>query len=621
MYRVCRYLAKLFLFWLVIFALNRVMFLCVQAVKLHEIPVVNILESFYYALPLDVSAACYSCALPFLILWLASALHRERILRWLRPTVVFIIFVQCAIAVGDAALYTEWDAKLSWKALTHFMHPEEVFKTASWGLTILFFSLTPVLGLCYSWAYNRWIQGKSLDQFRSIHRYWIAIALYFPLTGFILFTGIRGGWKRFPISLGIAYYSQYRVLNDAAVNPPWYLIHDIQQEAMDVNVNPYHWMPPAEAGRIVDSLFNYRKDTSVSVLTTTRPNIMLFILESWPGDMVQIPGHPEITPVFDSLIRQGIYFNKCYATGYVSDEGIPGILSAFPTAGHVSVLTEPQKTIHLPAVNEVLDSVGYHTGFIYGGQLDFGNIQSYVYNKKFELVRSERDFPPSATRGALGVPDAVAAGYVADLVTETNKPFFYCWYTLSTHPPYDVPESQWISYGGEQRPLINTVHYADSSIGLFFNQIKDEPWYANTLFILVSDHSHRSQLNTPPQHRDRNRIPLLLFGDVIKKEWQGKTVSHITSQLDIVATLLAQMKLPHAEFPWSKDAFNPMTPQFAAINFLTGSGFITPEGFVSQDDHFPSYLLTDLKDSATISRLKRLNQAYEQQAYQYFLSW
>jgi hypothetical protein len=81
------------------------------------------------------------------------------------------------------------------------------------------------------------------------------------------------------------------------------------------------------------------------------------------------------------------------------------------------------------------------------------------------------------------------------------------------------------------------------------------------------------------------------------------------------------MELPHEDFPWSKDAFNPMAPQFAAINFLTGSGFITPEGFVSQDDHFPAYLLTDLKDSAAISRMKRLNRAFEQQAYQYFLSW
>lgn len=621
MYQACRYLAKLFLYWLLLFAINRVIFLIVQVSELRSLSLSGILRSFYYALPLDVSAACYSCAFPFIFLWVAYLIGGKRMLQSMKILVILEIFIHCAIAFGDAALYTEWHTKLSWKALAHFQRPSEVFKSASWGLTALFFFTTVLLGLGYVFLYRRLVHLYAFSSLPGWRKRILPGLVAFPIIGFIIFTGIRGGWRRFPISLSIAYFSPQPVLNDAAVNPAWYLLHDVRQEALDVNENPYHWMPQSVASGIVDSLFDYRKDTTVAVLTTDRPNIVMFILESWPGDMVQIPGHPEISPVFDSLSRDGLYFDRCYATGYVSDEGIPGILSAFPTAGDVSVLTEPQKTIHLPSISEELDSVGYHTGFMYGGMLDFGNIRSYVFNKKFEVVKGDRDFPLDLPRSALGIPDGIMAGQAADLISSAPSPFFYCWYTLTTHPPYDYPENQWLTYGGKQVQLINTLHYADSSLGLFFRKIRQQPWYKNTLFIFVSDHSHDTQYNRAPQNRERNRIPLLFYGDVIKPEWRGKTMHRITSQLDIVATLLAQMHLPADRYPWSKDAFNPYAPQFAAINYLTGAGFITPEGYVSLEDQFPDYLLTDLKDSAAIDRVKRLDRAYEQTAYHYFLSW
>lgn len=615
------FIAKLFIFWLIFFAVNRLVFLIVQRVFLHSVSFNKILLSFYYALPLDVSTACYSCGLPFICLWIMWFSDKKIWLKIMKVVVIVFIFLHAAIAYGDAVLYTEWHSKLNWTALSHFTHPSEVFKTATWGMTFLFFGTTILSGLLFTYIYNKFVHPHELSvPFLFKKRAW-AVFLLFPIVGFVIFTGIRGGWKRFPISLSIAYYSQQAVLNGAAVNPAWYLIHDLNEVAHDINENPYHWMPSAKAAHVVDSLFTFRKDTSVQILTNSRPNIVLFILESWPADAIHAPTSPKVTPVFDSLIRQGVYFDSCYATGFVSDEGIPGILSAFPTSGNVSILTQPERTIHLPSINLVLDSAGYHTGFIYGGQLDFGNIRSYVFNKKFDLVRSGRDFPDSLPRGALGIPDAKMALQMAELVKEAKQPFFYCWYTLSTHPPYDIPEKKWIRYGGIQQPFINTIHYADSSLGLFLKKIKSTSWYKNTLFIFVSDHSHDSQYKRPVQHKDRHRIPLLFYGEVIKPEWRGKVMHRVTSQLDIAATLLVQLHLPHKQFSWSKNAFNPYSPQFAGINYLSGSGFITQNGFVSLDDQFRDFLLTDLKDSVKIKKLKWLNKAYEQRAYHAFLKW
>lgn len=613
-----RYLAKLYFFWLILFALNRIVFLLVQLNELKQIGFNEIAASFYYALQLDSSAACYSLALPFIILWIAWWSRKQFWLKILKDIVIVFIFLHCMIAFGEAALYTQWHTKLNWDALAHFAHPSEVFSTATWGLTLLFFGTTIVLGTVYVFAYNRLIHPKNLPN-GKYKPLWNGLVVYL-IAGFIIFTGIRGGWRRFPISLSLAYYSHLPVLNDAAVNPTWYLVNDYTERSGEADKR-YNWMPDKTADKIIDSLYHFRKDSTTSILTTQRPNIVLFILESWPADIIQAPHSPDVMPVFDSLLRQGIYFNHCYPTGFVSDQGLPGILSAFPTSGNVSILSRPERTIHLPAINEDMEAVGYQSGFIYGGMLDFGNIQSYIYNKQFDVIKAGRDFSSDFPRGALGIPDGAMVQPVLQLIDKAKAPFFYCWYTLSTHPPYDIPTPKWIQYGGIQQDFINTLHYADSSLGLFFQKAKTKPWYDNTLFVFVSDHSHDSQYKRPVQHKDRNRIPLMFYGNVIKPEWRGKTIEKIASQLDIAATLLAQMGLSYENYPWSKDAFNPFANHFAAYNYMTGSGFITPEGFVAQDNRFPDFLLTNLKDSTQINKLIRINHAYAQKAYDYFLSW
>lgn len=613
-----RYLAKLYFFWLLLFAINRIVFLVAQISELQPIAFKEIAASFYYALQLDSSTACYSLALPFIILWIAWWSRKSFWLKILKGVILIFILLHCMIAFGEAALYTQWHTKINWDALAHFAHPSEVFSTATWGLTLLFFGTTIVLGGVFIILYNRLLHPEKLPAGKS-RRLWNG-ALVWLITGFVIFTGIRGGWRRFPISLSLAYYSPHAVLNDAAVNPAWYLINDYTERKGEEE-NLYHWMPDKMAKQVVDSLYDFRKDSTVSVLTTQRPNIVLFILESWPADIIQAPHVPDVMPVFDSLLQQGIYFDHCYPTGFVSDQGLPGILSAFPTSGSISILSRPEHTIHLPAMNEDLKTAGYQTGFIYGGMLDFGNIQSYIYNKKFDLVKAGRDFSSDYPRGALGIPDGAMVQPVLQLIDKAKPPFFYCWYTLSTHPPYDIPVPKWIKYGGLQQDFVNTLHYADSSLGMFFQKAKTKPWYKNTLFVFVSDHSHDSQYKRAAQHKDRNRIPLMFYGDVIRPGWRGKTIQKITSQLDIAATLLAQLGLPYKNYPWSKDAFNPYAPHFAAYNYMSGSGFITPKGFVAQDNRFPDFLLTDLKDSTEIQKLTRLNRAYAQQAYHYFLSW
>lgn len=619
MNRLLRYLLRLVAFWMLLFAFNRVVFLHEQAAVLHQISWSTILESFRYSLKLDLSAACYSTILPFLLVLGYYLTTRRSWLKALEVCVGVLIFLHGAIAYGEAALYTQWHSKLSWQALAHFRHPSEVFHSASWGLTWFFFLSLIVFDALWFAAYHRWLHPRQWTPeapFRQ-RRAW-ALGLIVPI-GFGLLTGIRGGWHRFPISQSNSYYSTYPVLNDAAVNASWALVNNLMEAATDLKDNPYHWMPQPEAQAIVDSLYHVPVDSSAEVLTEQRPNVVLFILESWSSDPIQAGGQPELTPVFDSLIRGGLYFDSCYATGFVSDQGIPGTLGAFPASADISICRVPERATQLPSINRSLASVGYHSGFYYGGQLDYGNLQSYIFNQGFQRILSSRDYPATVPRGSLGIPDGVMADTFFQAVNRAQEPFFYCWYTLSSHMPYDIPAPHWIHRGGKEVAFINSIHYADSSLGVFMKQASRQPWFQHTLFVFVADHSHDAQFVRPVQHKNRHRIPLLFYGPVLKEPWKGKTLHQVCSQLDIAATLLHQLRLPYHQFPFSKDALNPYGPHFAAINYWNGTGFVTDSGFLSTDDRFPAFRITNLSQAAERSRYRRLAHAIQQTAFQYFL--
>ena len=73
---------------------------------------------------------------------------------------------------------------------------------------------------------------------------------------------------------------------------------------------------------------------------------------------------------------------------------------------------------------------------------------------------------------------------------------------------------------------------------------------------------------------DGQTIPLILIGGAIK---QPLVVDTYASQIDIAATLLAQLGLPHDEFTFSKNILNPGSPHFAYFTRPDYFGMITAD--------------------------------------------
>lgn len=523
-------------------------------------------------------------------------------------------------AVGEACLYREWKSKLSMQALQHFMHPSEVFKTTSWGLTILFFGLSILLSYVFIKFYNKKItidKNVSLGSDPFISKLWKGLSYFIVV---VVFAGlsIRGGLQQIPIQSSDAFFCTAPIANDAAVNPLWNIAFSIVDYENHFKENPFKDFVQGDADKMVLELYETDKDSTIQFLENTRPNIVFIIMESWSAYVSKKFGGDDFAPFIDSIANEGIAFTKIYPPAYVSDQGIPAVLSGYPSVSRISIINQSSKSMKLNCINQDLKKYGYQSGFVFGGDLNYGNIKSYIFNKEFDVVKEEKDIDGSLTRGKLGIQDEDMQKVYLSYLNQARQPFLYSWFTLSSHMPYDFKGEKKSLVPHKENDYINSVVYADNSFSNFFKEAKKQPWYKNTLFVIVADHSHATHKDFSVYDAEYHRIPLLFFGDVIKKEWRGKTIDVVFSQMDIPSTLLNQMglKTEAAQYKWSKNMFNPYSKHFAYFCSFAGGGMVVDSGSVGYQHGLDELVVNRTSNKKLADSLKRLGKAFQQSIYE-----
>lgn len=564
--------ASLGIFWILVFTLARLIFLIYNREELRNVSFTEFAGVFVNAFPLDISTASYFLAPSYLIL-LAAVFSRKRIFYQVLGVLSTIFLIVVAlITVSELPIYDEWSHKLTYKAVWFLQNPSEVIHTASYSQ--LFGGTIAIIAFV---LLGRWIYRKVVLKPEFEKRSLIELSIFTVLTPLLLVVGLRGGFQPIPRQVSDAYFSEKNFLNLAAVNSVFHLASNVLQN-MEAR-KPYDFMPSHEAEQIVNELYTPAFDSSISFLSTSRPNVVLFILEGWAADVLDAGGqYQDIAPFMRSLIRRGIYFDSCYASGNLSDQGIGAVLSAFPAQPRTSIITVPTRYSRLPLLNRCFLDKGYRTSFLFGGQLSYGNIKSYIYYNGFNTILEEKDFPSETYRGRLGVHDGDLFERQLAEINKGGEPFFASMFTLSTHGPYDFPGERPLDWGGKEKDYINSVHYADKALRTFMEKASKQLWFDNTLFVFVSDHHHNSPMGHSYYQPEYRRIPLIFYGNPIREEFRGMVNHSICSQLDLATTLTKQLDCNSQKFPWSRDLFNPGEQEFAFYTFDEGFGWIRPEG-------------------------------------------
>ncbi|WP_205409947.1 LTA synthase family protein [Bacteroides ihuae] len=559
---------KTYLLFVSIFILQKPLFMLYYHNLFQDSKLSDYLNVIYHGLPLDLSMAGYLSVIPAIIQIISFWVSTNPISVILKMYYAIVAFLLSIVFICDLALYSYWGFRLDSTPLFYFFSsPKDALASASIGLIILLTISLLILCLAVYFLLTKTLIQKKKDTQMPKHRFAIS-GVMIIMVG-LLFIPIRGGFTVSTMNISTAYFSNKMLLNHAAINPLFNLMESISRETNFKE--QYRFMDEkkanAEFAQLTDKPIT---DSIPELFTKKRPNIIFVVLESFMSKtMESLGGLPNVAVNMDKFGSEGILFTHFYANSFRTDRGLVSILSGYPAQPTTSIMKYPRKTQSLPSIPKSLKEAGYNLQYYYGGDADFTNMRSYLISMGISNIISDKDFPLKDRLSKWGAHDHIVFNrMISDLRGKQQEPFMKILQTSSSHEPYDVP------FHRLSHPYLNSVAYADSCLGSFIEQFKQTEWWNNSIVILVPDHARRYPDDLSDFSVNRYKIPLIIIGGAVKSAMH---IEAYASQMDIAATLLNQVDLPHKEFSFSKNILNSASPHFAYFAFPNAFGMLTPE--------------------------------------------
>lgn len=621
MISIAIYFLRFYLFWLFYFLINRIFFFVCYKYDFALVKSTDFFWILIYSFKLDISFISYLSAIIFLIIFINSLIYKEKINVLLSKFIFYIntffIVITALIIAGEIAIYQEWQTKLNYKAISHLLNPSEVFNTST-NLHYIIACISILISLLFVKIYATKVHQIFLTKELNL-KIIVTNIIRTPIILGLLLLLIRGGWQPIPINLSDSYFSKHMIVNDVSVNPNWNLLQSILKNRRNFYGNPYKNHSNSNINTFINKIKLENQSTKI-ILNNNKPNIVFILLESWSADNIEsLKGLNGITPNFKSLEENGVLFSNFYSNGWTSDQAMTSIFSSFPVFPYVSIINQTDKARKLPCINKSLKKEGYHSSYYFGGQLTYGNIKSYLYTQGFDIIKDEKyynDFPA----GKLGVHDE----YMFDVFhTELNtlpEPFMSTLFTLSSHSPFDFPGEHKISFNHREDKYVNSVAYTDKCLGEFMSKVKNESWYKNTLFIIVADHSHNSPIWRRLAQKERFKIPMLWYGDVLNDRYKGTKINKLGSHIDIAASLLGQLNIDYTNFDFSTNLFNK-SAYLIPYAFPKGFGIIKKRGYYAFSEGYNKVLENHAKTKDDKILQKKEAEMYFQNAFDKYINY
>ncbi len=496
--------------------------------------------------------------------------------RWIgsigdRVFTVFYCFVIAVLAffslLAEITFWDEFGARFNFIAVDYLIYTYEVIENINqsyplpWLIATLI--LLALLSIFLLWKKKIFARSFS-DKLPLRNRAPIAITVF--VLALALFSVLNNK---------MAEFSRNNSINEISKNGIFSFVAAFRSNELDYETF-YPQLPLNEAYSIVrknllqenqrytdDNPENINRTTTGGDSSNTRPNIVLVAIESFSADFLAEFGNTDqLTPFYDSLTRESIFFSNLYATGTRTVRGMEAlVLSVPPTPGN-SIVRRPDNQ-SLFSIASILKSKNYHPYFIYGGDGYFDNMNNFFGGQGFDIVDRNRGNPLSDKisthrykipteevhfENAWGICDEdlyrQAIKY-ADKSDSAGTPFFHFIMTTSNHKPYTFPEGKINMPQGERN---SAVRYTDYALQQFIQQARGKKWFDNTVFLIVADHCASSagkwEINI-----DKHHIPAVIFN--LKR--QPERISRLVSQIDLAPTLFGYLGWTYNTELYGKD--------------------------------------------------------------------
>jgi phosphoglycerol transferase MdoB-like AlkP superfamily enzyme len=488
------------------------------------------LNVFFYGMRFDWVAISY-LFLPFIILHILpvsnyEAVWRKKSLRLLFHTGNFIGLFLNFIDV----IYYNFVFKRSTYDLFESMGDDAgrllpIFIKDFWYMIIIYAVVVYGIDLLYKKTIKPSIDSSSEKQ-------WVAKTLVFVFFGAIAVIGARGGTQLKPLSIpdGGKYTTAQNI--PVLVNTPFTIFLSIQIGAQQ----EFSYFDKGEAEKIYSPIQKVEGKGPFK-----NRNVVMLILESFATEYVGFYNNGKgYTPFLDSLLGESYVFVNNRSNGQRSIEALPALFAGIPN------LTQPPYILSVNATNQIyafphrLKELGYNSSFYHGGENGTMSFDAFCglagvdkYYGIDEYPNKERDYD-----GNWGIFDEPYFQYFADELKQKKQPFFSALFTLSSHHPYAIPEKYSNKFPTGKLNVFETIGYTDFALKQFFESVKNEAWYENTIFVITADHTAQCLDKYYIKSNGRFKVPLAFFDP--QGEFKGVNTK-MAKHSDLPSTLLSML--------------------------------------------------------------------------------
>ncbi|MDH5476695.1 MAG: LTA synthase family protein, partial [Cyclobacteriaceae bacterium] len=472
----------------------------------------------------------------------------------------------CFITTLDFELFRNWGFRFD---ITPFTYVGKESLSSSEPSTILLLVILFLLLLTSTLYFYRYLTHPF---FKNLPKSpWLHSPVYLLATA-LLFFPIRGSLDIGQMNIGTVFFHKKKPFaNQAAINIFWNFGDSVTKSLEEDNY-PENFLDPEQTIFAFDQLYP-TDDSENKKLIIDKPNVLLILLESFTTKTIStLGGIDDVTPTINALSKEGILFENFYSSGTRTDKGLISILSGFPAQPKTSIITYTNKSKQLPKLNHSFLDMGYTTSFIYGGDTNFANINSYLNMCMFDHIITKQDFDGKLVTSKWGVQDGIVFDSLFSHISRSKLPFFTTLLTLSSHEPFDVPLRSSFYGESEKEKHLNSVYYTDKELGKFITELKKTTTWDSTLVIITADHGSRHPENSEVYETENFHIPMLWIGGALNVS--DTIISKYSSQTDLAATLLNQLGISSTQFRYSKNIFSVASKSFSFYDYNNGFGYI-----------------------------------------------
>jgi len=303
-------------------------------------------------------------------------------------------------------------------------------------------------------------------------------------------------------------------------------------------------------------------------------NVVVILMESFAGRYVGALGSADgITPNFDRLAGEGLLFERFFANGTHTHQGMFASMACFPNLpGFEYLMQTPEGGHRFSGLPQLLGARAFDDVYVYNGDFAWDNQAGFFGNQGMKRFVGRNDYVnPVVSDPTWGVSDQDMFTRAAEELgkLDNGAPFYALLQTLSNHTPYALPEQLPVAavegHGALDQHL-TAMRYSDWALGQFFDKVRNQPWFKQTLFVVVGDHGFGAPEEVTEMDLLRFHVPLLLIAPGVTERF-GSRREVVGTQVDVVPTIMGRLGGEVRHQCWGRDllALDERDPGFGII--------------------------------------------------------